>query len=215
MGAAFAISFLLVGLAELGDKSQLLLLAFAAKYRPLKVLVGAGLAILLLQLVGVLVGRAVGALLPTRLIAVAAGLLFIGFGIATWRNSRDSEGEEPAERGLARFGPVLTVAVAVLLAEFGDKTQLMTVSIAADPAAALRTMGSLAPTITAPPAGTVSTTLGVWLGSSLGFLAADAIAILVGAVLGARLPARSIARFSAVVFVVFGLVTLASAFIGA
>jgi len=54
---------------------------------------------------------------------------------------------------------------------------------------------------------------GVWLGSSLGFLLADAIAIGAGAILGARLPERRIARVSAVILVVFGLVTLASAFV--
>ncbi|MBN1193073.1 MAG: TMEM165/GDT1 family protein [Coriobacteriia bacterium] len=212
MVSAFAIAFVLVALAELGDKSQLLLLAFAARYKPVKVLVGAAIAIFCLQAVGVVLGRAAGALLPERLVAVAAGLLFIGFGIVTWRGAGD-ESKEGSARAAGRFGPVFTVALAVLLAEFGDKTQLMTVSIAADPAAALRTLGSLAPAITAPEPGSAGTALGVWLGSSLGFLAADAIAIVAGALLGARLPTRTIARLSAVVFVLFGVVTLASAFV--
>lgn len=214
MGAAFLIAFVLVALAELGDKSQLLLLAFAARYRPLKVVIGAAIAIFTLQAASVLVGRAVGSLLPTGIIAVAAGLLFVVFGVITWRGVGGDDSEE-ADGKSARFGPVLTVAAALLLAEFGDKTQLMTISIAADPAAALRTMGSFAPSISAPDPGSTATALGVWLGSSLGFLAADAIAIVVGAVLGARLPARVIARVSAVIFVIFGLVTLASAFVGA
>lgn len=212
MGAAFVIAFILVGLAELGDKSQLLLLGFACKYRPLKVLAGAAIAILILQAVGVAVGQAVGALLPEKLIAVAAGLLFIVFGVVTWRGA-DADEEEDGGRTF-RLGPVLTVAAAVLLAEFGDKTQLMTVSIAADPVAALRTLGAVASGIRPPAAGTLSTALGVWLGSSAGFLAADAFAIVVGAVLGAKLPRRVIARFSGVIFVLFGLVTLASAFVG-
>lgn len=213
MTAAFVISFLLVGLAELGDKSQLLLLTFACRYRPLKVLIGTALAVFTLQLLSVAIGSAVGALLPTRLIAVVAGLLFVGFGVLTWR-SVDGEAEDGDTPKVARFGPILTVAAALLLAELGDKTQLMTVSIAADPAAALRTLGSIAEGIRAPEAGTFSTSFGVWLGSSLGFLAADVVAIVVGAVLGARLPERLIARISAVVFVLFGLVTLASAFVG-
>lgn len=213
MGAAFLIAFLLVGLAELGDKSQLLLLTFAARYRPLKVVIGAALAIFALQLLSVAIGQAVGALLPGKLIAVVAGALFIAFGIITWRSCGE-EGEEDAVQKVPRFGPILTVAAALLVAELGDKTQLMTVSIAADPAAALRTLGSFAEGIQAPVAGTLGTSFGVWLGSSLGFLAADAIAIVVGAVLGARLPERLIARVSAVVFVLFGLVTLASAFVG-
>lgn len=213
MVAAFLISFALVGLAELGDKSQLLLLTFACRYRPLKVLIGTALAVFTLQLLSVAIGSAVGALLPTKLIAVVAGVLFVAFGVMTWRSSDGSEAEGGAPK-VARFGPVLTVAAALLLAELGDKTQLMTVSIAADPAAALRTLGSFAEGIRAPEAGTLSTSFGVWLGSSLGFLAADTIAIVVGAVLGARLPEHLIARVSAVVFVLFGLVTFASAFVG-
>lgn len=213
MGAAFLLAFVLVGLAELGDKSQLLLLGFAAKYRPAKVVAGAAIAIVLLQAAGVLLGRAVGALIPADVVAVVAGLLFVGFGVVTWRSASEDEEAEEGGRTFA-LGPVLTVAAAVLLAELGDKTQLMTVSIAADPAAALRTLGSFASGIEPPSAGTASTAFGVWLGSSAGFLAADALAIVIGAVLGAKLPRRAIARFSAVVFVVFGLVTLAAPLVG-
>ena len=213
MTTAFLISFVLVGLAELGDKSQLLLLGFAARYRPFKVVLGAAIAIAILQAVSVGLGQAVGALLPERLVAFVAGALFVGFGIVTWRGASSAEEDEEGGRTLA-LGPVLTVAAALLLAELGDKTQLMTVSIAADPAAALRTLGAIAEGITAPAAGALSTAFGVWLGSSVGFLLADAIAIVVGAVLGAKLPKQTIARFSGVIFVLFGLITLASAFVG-
>ncbi|MDZ4167253.1 MAG: TMEM165/GDT1 family protein [Coriobacteriia bacterium] len=213
MLSAALIAFVLVALAELGDKSQLLLVGFAARYRPVKVLAGAAIAVFALQLVAVLFGRAVGALVPMRFVAVAAGLLFIGFGVMTWRGSGDGSVDEEA-RPVARLGPVLTVAAAFFLAEFGDKTQLVTVSIAADPAAALRALGSLAPGVVPPDAGAVTTAVGVWLGSALGMLAADAVAIVVGAMIGTRLPAHLIGRFSAVVFVLFGLVTFASAFVG-
>lgn len=213
MGPAFIISFVLVALAELGDKSQLLLLGFAARYRPLKVLAGAAIAILALQFASVMIGHAVGALLPGRLVAIVAGLMFIVFGILTWRSATAEEDESAAGR-VSRMGPVLTVTLAVLIAELGDKTQLMTVSIAADPAAALRTLGSFGAGIEAPQSGTVGTAFGVWLGSSLGFLMADALAIGLGALLGAKLPKPTIARFSGVIFVLFGLLTLGSAFVG-
>lgn len=212
MGAAFFIAFVLVGLAELGDKSQLLLLGFAARHRPVKVIIGAALAVFTLQAIGVLAGGLIGAYLPDTIIAVAAGLLFIGFGVATWR-AREGGSEEGAARA-GRFGPVLTVAAALFIAELGDKTQVMTMSIAADPAASIRALGALGAGFTAPVAGTFTTGFGVWLGSSLGFLAADMVAIVAGAMLGSRLPERTISRVSAVVFVVFGLITLASAFVG-
>lgn len=213
MGVAFLLAFVLVALAELGDKSQLLLIAFASRHRPAAVIAGAAIAIVSLQLIAVGLGRAVGTVLPLQLVAAVGGGLFVVFGVMTWRRA-DEAAEETDVRSPWRVGPVLTVAAAFFLAEFGDKTQLMTVSIAADPAAALRTLGSLGSAVTAPEPGSLATALGVWLGSSLGMLAADVVAVVVGALLGKRLPARVIGRFSAVVFVVFGITMLASAFLG-
>lgn len=213
MGTAFFLAFVLVALAELGDKSQLLLLAFATRHRPVLVMAGAVLAVFSLQLLAVAFGRAVGTVVPVRLVALVAGVLFVIFGVLTWRDASGSA-DETDVRPPARFGPVLTVAAAFFLAEFGDKTQLITVSIAADPAASLRTLGSLGSTVSAPDPGLFTTAAGVWLGSSLGMLTADAAAIVVGALLGKRLPAHLIGRFSAVVFVLFGIMTLVSAFLG-
>lgn len=213
MGAAFLIALLLVTLAELGDKTQLLVLALAARYRPAHVIAGVAIAALLLQLIAVLLGTMVGSILPQEIVAMVAGVLFIGFGVWTWRDaSGHGEEEEVAERGRA-LGPVLTVAGAFFIAELGDKTQLMTVSIAADPSAALRTLEQVVPGLQPPAAGAPGTMLGVWLGSTLGMLLADGLALLVGFLLGARLPERVIRRFAAVVFVLFGVVTLTSAFI--
>jgi len=213
VGTAFLIALLLVMLAELGDKTQLLVLALAARYRPTHVIVGVAIAVLLLQMIAVLLGTVAGSLLPEKAVAIVAGLLFIGFGVWTWRDaSGDDVGEDLAERG-RRLGPVFTVAAAFFVAELGDKTQLMTVSIAADPSAALRTLEQAVPGLTPPAAGTIGTMLGVWLGSTLGMLIADGLALLIGFLLGARLPERVIRRFAAVVFVLFGVVTLISAFV--
>ncbi|MCK8114453.1 TMEM165/GDT1 family protein [Anaerosoma tenue] len=211
MTTAAAIAFVLVGLAELGDKSQLMLVGFAARHRPLKVLAGAAIAVAVLQALAVLGGGLIGAYLPQRLIAFVAGALFIVFGVMAWRGDDDEEGHGARLSG--RFGAVLTVAAALFVAELGDKTQVLTMSIAADPAAAVRTLGALGAGVTPPEAGSAATGWGVWLGSSLGFLLADAIAIGAGAVLGARLPERRIARVSSVIFIVFGLATLVSAFV--
>lgn len=211
MSAGFVIAFFLVALAELGDKTQLLVLAFAARYRTRTVIAGVAVAVLALQFVAVAAGRLVGALLPERAVAFAAGALFVGFGVWTWRGARGPE-EAPASGG--SLGAFLAVASGFFLAELGDKTQLMTVSIAADPAAALRTLDALLPGVTVPALGGSGTLFGVWLGSSLGMLVADGAALAVGAALGARLPERTIRRSAAVVFVLFGAATLASAFLG-
>lgn len=213
MGVAFLLAAVLVTLAELGDKTQLLVLAFAARYRPVPVLIGVTIAVLALQLLATIVGRAAGAMVPERLIAIVAGLLFIGFGVWTWRDSGDDdEGQEA--KSPSRLGPIIAVAAAFFVAELGDKTQLMTVSIAADPAAALRALGSVAPAVTPPDPDALGTSVGVWLGSTVGMLVADGLAIVLGALLGQKLPGTLIRRVAAVVFVVFGLITLASIFIG-
>jgi putative Ca2+/H+ antiporter (TMEM165/GDT1 family) len=154
-----------------------------------------------------------GRLATVRKGTAVAGLLFIGFGVWTWRDSGDDGGEQEAEPP-SRFGPIIAVATAFFVAELGDKTQLMTISIAADTAAALRTLGSVAPAVTPPDPGALGTSVGVWFGSTVGMLIADGLAIAVGAVLGQKLPEKLIRRVAAVVFVVFGLVTLASVFIG-
>ncbi len=212
MTAAAVAAFLLVALAELGDKSQLLLVAFAARYRPLSVLAGAAIAVAALQLLAVAAGGLAGSLLPTALVAVVAGIAFIVFGVLTWRGPSGGVAED-GRGAVWRSGPVLTVAAAFFLAEFGDKTQLMTVSIAADPAAAFRTLGAIAAGFPAPEAGASGTLIGVWSGSTLGMLAADAVAIALGAAAGHRLPERVIRRVAAVVFIVFGVITLVSAFV--
>lgn len=213
VGVAFFIAAILVALAELGDKTQLLVLAFAARYRPVSVLMGVAVAVVMLQLIATIAGGAVGALVPERLVAVGAGLLFVLFGVVTWH----TPGEDGAGEGRGRstrFGPVLTVALAFFVAELGDKTQLLTLSIAAEPGAALRTLGSFVPVGVAPDPRRLSTMIGVWLGSSAGMLVADGVAIAIGSVLGAKLPERIVRRVAAVVFVLFGAVTLVSAFIG-
>jgi putative Ca2+/H+ antiporter (TMEM165/GDT1 family) len=105
----------------------------------------------------------------------------------------------------------LVSAVFITLAELGDKTQIMTMTIAADPTGAVRSLGALRER----PAGHVSPARGlwgVWLGSTAGMMLADGVAIVVGAMLGRKLPERLITRVSGTVFILFGLWAL-SAFI--
>jgi Ca2+/H+ antiporter, TMEM165/GDT1 family len=80
---AFLLSFGVVFVAELGDKSQLMALTFATRYRPVLVLVGITVATALINAISVAVGYGLGLALPTRWISVAAGLVFIGFAIWT------------------------------------------------------------------------------------------------------------------------------------
>jgi putative Ca2+/H+ antiporter (TMEM165/GDT1 family) len=178
---AFLISFGIIFVAELGDKSQLMALTFAARYRAITILVAITIATALVHLVSVLFGAAVGVALPTDLISVLAGIAFLGFAVWTWRG--DELGEDDEARAGRRERSVLwTVGGAFFLAELGDKTMLATVTLA-----------------------TKHGLVGTWIGSTLGMVAADALAIVVGQQLGARLPERTVRIGAAVIFVLFGV----------
>ncbi len=178
---AFLLSFGVIFLAELGDKSQLMAMAFAARYRAWTVLVAVSLATLFVHAGSVLVGSLFALALPTALIQVAAGLAFFVF--AAWTIRGDALGEEDEGRA-KRSGrwAILTIGTAFFLAELGDKTMLATITLA-----------------------TTEEPIGTWLGSTAGMVAADALAIAIGALLGTRLPERAIKIFAAVAFVAFGI----------
>lgn len=177
---SFLLSFGVVFLAELGDKSQLVALTFASRYRAVTVLAAVTIATLLVHAGSVLLGAAFALALPTDAIRVAAGLAFLGFAAWTIRGDEVGEVDEARARRTGRWA-LLTIGVAFFLAELGDKTMLATVTLA-----------------------TTEEPIGTWLGSTAGMVAADAIAIAAGALLGARLPERAIKIFAAVAFVLFG-----------
>jgi putative Ca2+/H+ antiporter (TMEM165/GDT1 family) len=216
---AFAVATILIAMAELGDKTQLLALALACRYKTWQVIIGIFVATLAIHLLSTVAGQLVGDVVPKLWLSLITGVLFIGFGVWTLRGDSEPDEEAPP----ARFGPIITVAIAFFLAEFGDKTQIMTISIAADPAAVLRALGAAGPAITgalrsvgltAQGLDATQTFWGVWLGSTVGMMIADGVAILVGAILGKKLPERLITRISGWIFIVFGAATLAMAALG-
>ena len=177
-------TFALVFLAELGDKSMLLAVAFAARYRPWLVLAGVAIAAFAMLGVSTLVGAALGAALPERAIAIGGGLLFLGFGLWTLREE-DEDDVDDADTGLRGGSVLVGVTLAFALAEFGDKTMIATTTLAGAQAA-----------------------LPTWLGAALGMTAASGLAILVTSLLGARLPARLIRILAALAFLAFGVLLL-------
>ncbi|MDG4819617.1 TMEM165/GDT1 family protein [Micromonospora sp. WMMD956] len=178
---ALAVSFGVIFVAELGDKSQLMALTFATRFKPIPVLVGITVATAVVHLASVAIGYGLGAALPTGWISLVAGLAFLGFGVWTLRGDKLTEEEKrKAERG--GRSAVVAVGVAFFLAELGDKTMLATITLA-----------------------TKYGWFGTWLGSTLGMVAADALAILVGRLLGRHLPERTIRYGAAVLFAICGL----------
>jgi putative Ca2+/H+ antiporter (TMEM165/GDT1 family) len=175
---AFWTSLAFVVLAEMGDKTQLLAMAFAARMRWQTVLWGVFWATAANHFLAVLAGSYLTHIVPMFWIKVAAAASFIVFGLWTIRGDH-LEGEDRR----FNFGPFWTVAIAFFLAEMGDKTQLATVALAAD----------------------FRTVIPVWTGTTTGMLIADAVGIVIGIVLHKTLPEKQIKWFAAATFVLFGV----------
>jgi putative Ca2+/H+ antiporter (TMEM165/GDT1 family) len=178
--AAFLASFLIVILAEMGDKTQLLAMSFATRYSAYKVIFAIFLATVANFALTVALGQFLTTIVPIDIISLAASLSFIGFGLWTIRGDKLQGGDKK----VSRFGVVPTVAVAFFIAEFGDKTQLATISLAVE----------------------YQNAVSVLVGATLGMLIADGIGIIVGIIFCKRIPERTLKWFSAGIFVIFGLV---------
>lgn len=188
MDSAVVLSaFWLIFVAELGDKTQLTAMALATKFPWKKVFLGIALAFALLNLLAVLVGKILFALLPLFWIKLVSGGLFLLFGVLTLRDAGKDEGEE--KKPHSARGPFATSFVMILLAELGDKTQLVTMSLAAQYSQLAVFVGS---------------TLALWLVSLLG--------IFLGRELMRRVPLHFIHRGAGLMFLAFGAVTLNAAF---
>lgn len=193
--AAAGVAFGAIFLAEFGDKSQLLVLAFATRYPAGPVIAGVVLAAALIQGASVAVGAAVGAALPEHFVAIVAGVAFLAVAAWTLRGEDDQAvpprpADAPPSLRRVGIGVALTVAGAFILAELGDKTMLATFALAAS-------QGPLA----------------TWIGSTAGEVAANLVAVVVGRQLGERLSPRLVRIGSATLFAVAGGVILAAAFL--
>ncbi len=180
MWSALVLSFVVVFVAELGDKSQLMAMTFALRYRWWVVLSGILAATTAVHLVSVAVGHYLGLAIPTSAMAIAGGLAFLFFGLWTLRGDSLDEDEQGKAARVTRSA-FLAVLSAFFLAELGDKTMLATITLAAD-----------------------NDWAGVWVGSTVGMVAADALAIVLGAVLGRHLPENAIRLAASALFFGFG-----------
>jgi putative Ca2+/H+ antiporter (TMEM165/GDT1 family) len=178
---AFLTSLAIVVLAEMGDKTQLLAMAFATRFRWRTVMTGVFVATAANHLLAAGAGNYLAGLIPFVYIQIGAAFSFILFGIWTIRGDA-LHGED---KGFI-FNPFWTVTIAFFLAEMGDKTQLATIALAAD----------------------FKTVLPVWFGTTSGMLIADALGIILGSVLQRKLPEKQIKWLAAMVFIVFGLLAL-------
>jgi putative Ca2+/H+ antiporter (TMEM165/GDT1 family) len=179
---ALLTSTLLVALAEIGDKTQLLSFVLAARLRkPVAIIAGIFVATLLNHALAGSLGVWLATLISPQVLPWATGLLFVGFGL--WALHPDALDDDPK---LHRAGAFVTTTIAFFIAEMGDKTQLATVALGArfDLLAA------------------------VVLGTTLGMLVANIPAVLVGEALAQKLPMKAIRYAAAAVFILTGVLTI-------
>ena len=201
----------IVFLAELGDKTQLVALGFGARFRLGTVLAGVALGYMASMLLSVVIGGLLGATLPTNAISIGGGVLFIAFAVWTlWSGGEDDPTDGLADGladtpvseaggasepdGVVVSNPriALSIAVAMFVAELGDKTMLATATLAAKGNPVL-----------------------VWIGATIGIMLAGTVGVVVGRWLGDRLPERLILIGSSVLFFVFGVVLIVTGIVGA
>ncbi|PPE65581.1 TMEM165/GDT1 family protein [Caldimonas caldifontis] len=181
---AFLVSTGIVALAEMGDKTQLLSLLLAARYRrPIPILLGIFVATVVNHAGAGALGAWITSMVGPDVMRWVLGLSFIA--MAVWMLIPDKLDEaEGTQR--ARFGVFGTTVLAFFLAEMGDKTQIATVALAAQYAA-----------FTA-----------VVLGTTLGMMIANAPAVLLGERITRVLPIRLIHGVAATIFLALGLLAL-------
>ena len=158
--------FLTEFIAEMGDKTQLMLIALTSKYKLRDIILGTAAAILVLNGLAVLAGGLVSEFIPAWLIKVVAALAFLYFAASTLAGSNE-EKEEGSGRSRIRFAP-LAVFCTFFVAELGDKTQLTAITFGANEG--------------------MSSALIVWLGCSLGLFLADILGMLLGYLLKSKTP---------------------------
>jgi putative Ca2+/H+ antiporter (TMEM165/GDT1 family) len=171
-------SFLLVAVSEMGDKTQLLAFSLASRYRrPWVVMAGILVATILNHALAASIGTWVSEHVPPRGMAGILAATFIGFGFWTLKPDTLEESKGPSG-----FGPFLTTAILFFLAEMADKTQLATVALAAR----------------------YQSVVLVTIGTTLGMLASDGLAVFLGEKLAQRVSMKGIRRVAAGLFFLFG-----------
>jgi putative Ca2+/H+ antiporter (TMEM165/GDT1 family) len=180
---AFLVSTGVVALAELGDKSQLLVLGLAARFRkPVPIILGIFLATVLNHALAGVVGTSLGARIGPESLRWLLGLSFLG--VAVWMLF--SNGRDRTLPRLPRFGVFGTTLATFFMMEMGDKTQVVAMALSAS-------YGSL---------------YSVVAGSTVGILLADVPVVILGAVAAEKLPMRPLRALVPVMFLLFGAIVL-------
>ena len=182
----FPLVFATIFIAEMGDKTQLLLIAMTSKYKVRDILIGTWAATAVLNLLAVGVGAALSNYLDMRIIKSIAAIAFFWFAYSTLKgDDGDEEEEEMKGAGKAALVAIFTT---FFIGELGDKTQLSGIALAA-----------------AYTNHSIINALYVFLGCTLGLIAADLLGLIVGLVFKSKMPESLLNKISVAIFAVFGM----------
>lgn len=174
-------AFLLIFVAEMGDKTQIIAMTFATQYKIKEVLIGVFLGVFLNHGLAIILGSYISKIVPMNYIQIIAGFMFVIFGILSLRYE-----ETENENHKRNFSPVFTVALAFFVGELGDKTQLTAMTLAAE--------GSYP--------------FFILIGTTLGMIGTSGIGIFIGSKIGEKIPDIFIKFVSSLVFIFFGTIKL-------
>lgn len=173
-------------IAEMGDKTQLMLIAMTAKFKVKDIVIGTAVAVMVLNALAVLAGGLVGSLVPAWLIKLIAALAFMYFAVTSLASEEEEE-EDAETKGNFKFAP-LSVFTTFFLAELGDKTQLTAMAFGANEG--------------------LSNALIVWAACSVGLFASDILGMLIGLFLKNQLNESMLNKIAFVIFALFGVYTV-------
>jgi len=178
---AYLAGMALIGIAELGDKTQIALLSLSGKYeRKLPILMGAFFGFALVDGVAVIFGSAISSFLPERVITILAGLAFLAFGVYFLL------GAEEEVREVDNKSLIISSFLLITLMELGDKTQFIAITLSAR----------------------YSSSLGIFLGAMTALMALSVIAVVLGAAISDRVPQAKFKRLAASLFIILGILAL-------
>jgi len=173
-------SYLLIFAAEIGDKSQLVCMALAAKHKATPVLLGSAVAFMFLNTLAVVFGVAIANWVPEFYLSATVAILFATFGIHALHVGEDDDDETVAVSSGRRI--FVSTLMLITLAEFGDKTQLAVVALSS-----------------------TSIPVAVWLGSTLALITTSALGVWAGRTLLQRIPIQLLHRVSGVIFLILAV----------
>lgn len=174
-------AFLLIFIAEMGDKTQIIAMTFASQYKVKDVIKGVVIGVVLNHGIAIILGRFISTIMPLNTIQIVAGIMFVIFGLMILKDEKTDE-----LNGNKNLGPIVTVSLAFFIGELGDKTQLTAMTLSTE----------------------ASYPIIILIGTTLGMVATSGVGIFIGSRISEKIPDITIKIASSIIFIAFGSLKL-------